>query len=195
MNILKIVVGIIAVVVIGNALSGGTFFGLLNFAQEAFQQAPTQKQGEIKDFSNENGYVEIKPTDDKKVLRVGSVEKIDVNVTLKDKQIVGFNVPVQFDNTKYQVTGVENADSRFNMYLRREGDKDIILVAVQQATNTDKIDLYKATVARILFRVINPGVSHMTVRDKTPKGYELKLVNEKNDALYPSYGDLQITAR
>lgn len=191
MNLLKLVVGIISVIVIGNALSGGTFFGLLNFAQFS----PTQKQGEIKEFSNENGYVEIKPQGDKKTFVKGTQESLDINVSLREKQIVGFNIPVEYDPYKFEFVGVENSDSRFNMYTRRENTNHVILVGVQQITNTDKITLYKQTVARLIFKVTAGGVSKMDIKEKTPKGYELKLVDQKNDALIPSYGKLQVISK
>lgn len=191
MNVLKLVVGIVSVIVIGDALSGGTLFGLLNFAQFS----PTQKQGELKDFSNEDGYVEIKPPVDKKTFTTGSQESLDVNVSLREKQIVGFNIPVEYDPYKFEFVGVENADSRFNMYTRRENTDHVILVGVQQVTNTDKIVLYKQTVARLIFKVVGGGVSHMDIKERTPKGYQLKLVNQKNDALLPSFGELQVMSK
>lgn len=188
---LKLIIGVISVIVIGNALSGGTFFGLVNFAQ--FN--PTQKQGQIKEFSNENGYVELKPEGDKKTFVKGAQEKIDVIVSLREKQIVGFNVPVAFDPAKFEFVGVENVDSRFNMYVRRENTDHVILVGVQQLTNTDKITLYRQTIARLIFKVVGGGVSRIDVKEQTPKGYRLKLVNEKNDAFLPSFGDLQVSSK
>ena len=190
-EIIYILVGICAVIVAASAFSGGQMFNIFNFAQ--FDA--TQKQGEIKDFANEDGFIELKPTGDKKSFTKGSQEKIDVNVTVRDKQIVGFTIPVKYDRTRYEFVGVENVDSRFNLYVRNEGISYVILVGVQQPTNTDKINLYKATAARLIFRSLVGGQSRFDVTATTPKGYEMKLNDQQNEPLKPSFGTLQITSR
>lgn len=191
-----ILIGIVLVVLIGWALAGDRLFGFLNFAQlTPAPYNPTQKQGELKEFSNENGYVELKIAGDKKVFTKGSQEKIDVNITLMDKQVAGFNIPVRFDDSRFTFVGVENLDARFNMYARIENSSYVILVAVQQQGNTDKITLHKANVARLIFKATASGANNFEVQDKTPKGYALKLVNEKNVSYTPSSGTLQVTTR
>ncbi|MBI1863347.1 hypothetical protein HYS00_04495 [Candidatus Microgenomates bacterium] len=179
------------VVLIGSVLSGSGLLSFVNFAQ--FN--PSQKQGQLDEFSNEDGYIELKPTGNKKVFTQGTNETIDVNISLRDKEIAGYTVPISYDDTKYSFVGIENSDTRFNLYSRNEGNSYLILVGIQQPNNTDKITLYKATVARLIFKPRGGGRSDISVKDKTPKGYTLKLINEKNDALVPSFGTLQVTAK
>lgn len=188
-----ILAAIFMLLVINSAVSGRGLFGFLNFAQE--QQAPTQKQGELKDFSNENGYIELKPNGNKTVFKVGETAVIDVNISLKDKTIAGYTVPVEFNQQKYEFVGVENVDGRFNLYTKNEDGTFLILVAIQQPTNTDKISFYKTTVARLLFKATAGGRSAIDIKDKTPKGYTIKLINEKNEPYVPSFGTLEVTSR
>lgn len=182
--------GIAMIVVISIAVSGTTPFSLFNFAQTK----PSQQQGEIKEFINENGFVELKPTNDKKVLKVGAQETIDVIVSIPEKQVTAFNIPIKYDAAKLEFVGIEVLDARYNMHIRREGTNSIVLVAAQQPTNIDKIFLYKATVARFIVKVKTAGAAQLEVTQSSPKGYLLKLVNETNDALLPSYGKLNVTA-
>lgn len=189
-QLIYLVVGLFATISLASALTGNGLFGWVNFAQSK----PSQQQGEIKEFINENGFVELKPTGDKKVFTTGEQEKIDINIAVPEKQVVAFNVPIEYDPAKFEFVGVEVLDSRYNMYIRREGTEHIVLVAAQQATNTDKIFLYKTTVARLIFKVLLDGPSEMAVVSATPKGYLLKLVDEKNEALEPSYGRLNVTS-
>src|SRR3989344_4636485 len=90
------VLGIFIIVLIAAAVSGS---GLLSWSKLA-QTNPSQQQGEIKEFINENGYIELKPTGDKKLFTKGSQESLDIIVTHPDKQTVGYNIPLHYDGSK-----------------------------------------------------------------------------------------------